>query len=684
MRRPALPVIVLLACLAALALLVARVAHWSPTDGAMAELERPPAVLASDTEPDRAGEAAPLEAPLDAEAVERAGAAPASAAPILAAPDDAHTLVTGIVRERGTGRPVPGALVRARLWGAERTSAGGKGPEFRSQAHQQEFQRFLAELEREPMNIGGTTLSSDGAGGVTVTRADGTKSVTSRPDGAVRAPGTGAAKATGIGAASAPVLTGPDGRFELVVERAPRSCNVLVSATGYGVGVATIDDVSSGRADCVVELDANRTAHGRVLDRARRPVANAQVVVACLRGVPSDSLLPDDNPGSWSATLKEAATDADGRFHVADLDARTAVRLFARSLEHGIAVRDEPSATSAAKDVDFGDVVLGDPFELRGSVVRLWKGEPLASADPFGGITVELWSDGVAPMLPRSKSEVVPNPQRTQTDASGAFSFAGLMPGPYRVSVRTDARGELLASGAATPPTGASSLDILHGADEFEEDGSVRKTNTDRETRMTVSLGAEAVAPVRLIVPRTTTLRGQVLDPELRPAAHARVEAVAPSVVSSASTDADGRFELAGLGRGALHLRVRPAPGMEGVLPETTREGVLPGAGEVQVVLAAATFVAGRVVDGDGKPVAFAGVTVRSSAGKELDFAYTDDAGAFRLRVPNDEAVELEACPSRLKDGKVRTLDGRSPLRARARGVRAGSAVIELALVEAR
>lgn len=74
-----------------------------------------------------------------------------------------------------------------------------------------------------------------------------------------------------------------------------------------------------------------------------------------------------------------------------------------------------------------------------------------------------------------------------------------------------------------------------------------------------------------------------------------------------------------------------------------------------------------------------ASVTARTSSGAEVDFAYADEAGRFRLRVPAGEAVDLEARPSK-EDGSVRSLDTRSALVAEARGVRAGGGEVVLTL----
>lgn len=656
MRRPALPAIVLLVCLVVLAFLVARVAHWSPVDVARedAKLAAAPMERAGGTEHDVASETAPLEVPREDEPAERAHAGPIADAPVLAAPDDEHALITGVVRERGSGRPVPGATVVV--------------SDFGSNAQ------------------GVVRMKVDG---VPVTIVDHTTVQKGQPAGTRGTPPPSTTIQKGLPPPFSRTLTGPDGRFQFVVERAGHAYDVVASAAGFAPGGQELDDLSSGRAEVVLELDANRSAHGRVLDRAGRPVVNAQVVLECLNRAQPDPFFPDVEDTGWSADGKFGATDADGRFRFVDLDARAKLRLLVRSVEHGVAVREEPTFTALSNDVDFGDVVLREPFELRGTVVRLWKGEAPASAEPFGGVVVELQADGVGSFIPRSHAEVVELTHRVRTGSDGSFAFDGLLPGRYRVAAFADAFGDALeveldARGVGSSDTATRGASSSGAPSRGAPSNGSPSNPANRGPSTTVYLGAAEVAPVRLVVARTTTLRGVVLDPELRPAAHAYVEAVARSAVSSATSDGDGRFELSGVGRGALLLRARPGQGTEGVLPETTLEGVLPGAGDVRIVLAAATFVAGRVLDGDGKPVAFAGVTARSSVGKELDFVYTDDAGAFRLRVPKDEAVELEACPSRVKEGGVRTLDGQNPLRGRARGVRASGAIVELALVEAR
>lgn len=448
----------------------------------------------------------------------------------------------------------------------------------------------------------------------------------------------------------------PDGRFRFVVEKGPRQLALSAQAPGFARATVELEGISTARVTQDFTLQPNRSVIGRVLDRQGAPAAGVLVLLECVEVSDPQSIDLDGlsaPPSSNFAEWKDARTDGEGRFRIVDVPAQALFRLQVRAGARGIALREAGIESRAVREFDFGDVVLGEPYTLSGTVVRAWKGEPESTSEPLAGIVVELRKELLGDYVARNGIDADSAPRRVLTAGDGSFSFGGLLPSRYRVVACVDAEGAPLEGVGV--------------------DGTGELTDAERRPGTMCWLGTEGKAAARIVVARTRKLRGLVLDAELHPAAGAEVEAIALGVRGSARTDERGRFEIAGLGRKPMLLRVRPAQSTTGVLPETTLENVLPGANEVQVVLAAAAFVAGRVVDADGRPVAFAGVTAKSSSGAELDFAYTDEDGRFRLRVAPGEAIDLEACPSRTKENNVRGLDTASPLRARARGVRSGA-----------
>src|SRR5207237_3830518 len=109
--------------------------------------------------------------------------------------------------------------------------------------------------------------------------------------------------------------------------------------------------------------------------------------------------------------------------------------------------------------------------------------------------------------------------------------------------------------------------------------------------------------------------------PNGRPVAGAWVEAARSQ---EAETDGDGRFRLAGLPPGATVSLLARAPGLRGALAAAA------GPGPVEIRLAAAATLEGRVTDAGGHPTAGVPVLLgarRSDAGEESPAADLVAAG---------------------------------------------------------
>lgn len=149
-----------------------------------------------------------------------------------------------------------------------------------------------------------------------------------------------------------------------------------------------------------------------------------------------------------------------------------------------------------------------------------------------------------------------------------------------------------------------------------------------------------AAPPVLAVAPAAVT--GRVLEDADRPVVGATVRALAPGSLEEhgvATTDAGGRFALGALPTGAVRLYVhsgRHRPAWIGPI-------VLPRPGEAEEVLVrlrAGRTLAGRVLDGEGRPVAGAHVGVNDEGARLVS---TDASGRFELAGLGDRPVNLFA-----------------------------------------
>jgi protocatechuate 3,4-dioxygenase beta subunit len=222
------------------------------------------------------------------------------------------------------------------------------------------------------------------------------------------------------------------------------------------------------------------------------------------------------------------------------------------------------------------------------------------------------------------------------TDAAGAFALDGVAPGKLALIARGP--GHVAAS---VTPVEVKDADV---------DGVVVR------------------------VRRGVTLRGRVEPPQV---AEVRFEPERRAGrmllgLGSVTTGADGTFELGPALPGSGTLTARAASGDQGSLDVTVAEGMP----ELVVTLSPGGSIAGRVVDGRGKPVAGASVMAQAIGAGEHTMivngritsgvqAITSDAGAFELR-------GLAAGSYRLG-----VLDRGRPLR-----LRAAAPVVKLAAAE--
>jgi Carboxypeptidase regulatory-like domain len=188
-----------------------------------------------------------------------------------------------------------------------------------------------------------------------------------------------------------------------------------------------------------------------------------------------------------------------------------------------------------------------------------------------------------------------------KADAAGAFTLEGLRPGEYFLTANAEA---YLPAGGTRVPVGDKDVD-----------------------------------GVVITVKRGTTLKGhveprQVCDIQQYLDDHEGLLVLTPGT----STAADGEFELGPFGDGTVKLTARCASGDQGA----TQVKITPGMPEAILKVTPGGSIAGRVVDGEGKPVAGVGVMASNISGTESTIirngmvtsgvqGLTDVTGAYQL-----------------------------------------------------
>lgn len=402
--------------------------------------------------------------------------------------------------------------------------------------------------------------------------------------------------------------TGPDGRYEFEA-LAPGSYTVrsvgapagapwikLHTWRPHGMGTVELGRDEQGRKD--FRLPRGARMLGRVLDAQGRPVEGATVScgldAASENGPPSVYQVPGQCYGA------SATSDAGGSYILAALTQETyLIRVeppegtpFAPAAVRGIAAAEQA-------DVAVQDITLYEGGAMLCHVVGA-DGRPIAGA----GVQMTIPAPG------RFRARGV---ERT-TDEQGAFTVAGLATGRYDVHVR--------------PAAGDR-----HGPKAFE--------------------GLPAVAGLtsghRLELPIGAQVGGVVSSPDGRPVPGAVVMArYGYTSHGRAVADAEGRYALVGLPatpdktrhvpRHGPVNRLYAAPPAERPLLRSAEAGLpdltLGGAGAVDVTLALAVCIAGRVTDPDGQPVAGCTVAVHErTRGAIRGYGSTraDAEGHYRL-----------------------------------------------------
>jgi protocatechuate 3,4-dioxygenase beta subunit len=395
---------------------------------------------------------------------------------------------------------------------------------------------------------------------------------------------------------------------------------------------------------------------GRIVDSDGRPVAGARIWWTAFES-PDDETVRETERAE-AGRLGEITTGADGRFRVPiEKDPPLALRVEASG--HPAIWFFQPYDSS--EDALLPDVALAPPARMSGRIVDdQGRGVPGATVTATSmnvsfGEFAEVSRVRTAPDGSFSIAEGVAAPRVVTARAEGRVAAnrvqyengdvrLTLKPGGAIRGVVTDAAGRP-ASGAVVRCAGSA---VLAGADGHYKiaglppglqtlEATWRTDFTASQSAVRVAVANEAEVALRLA--RGAVIAGTVVDETTRrPIAGASVSATDADygpLRRTARTDARGRYRIAGLGSRSYSVGVAKP----GYLP-TSIVGIAAAIGAppaVNVALAPAARLAGRVLDQNGGPVPGARVAVdggspgrRAYSGFHRTLSAAD--GSYRIR----------------------------------------------------
>ncbi len=421
--------------------------------------------------------------------------------------------------------------------------------------------------------------------------------------------------------------TGSDGVASAKV--AAGDCEISASASEHQPAALPKQELTAGRDVklTITLLVGGRSLSGVVTDVSGGPIAGARIDAAKLGAMAR----PD-------AAVSTAVTGNDGRYHMTVPEGQLLVA--ARSADYSPQSRYVEVGGSGAT-ADFALVPGG---VIEGVVVDERSKEPVALA------IVEARRDSAAIMMAEAGGHhVIAGPD-------GHFRISGLRPGVYELDARQDRRRSksatviglgvaeqvgdvqlLIGVGAvirgkvvddnAAPVAGATVGSIGRGGDaEAKTDASgafvleglnagqyflfARNETVVPAGGTPVDLADKDLDNVIVRVRRGMKLKGHV---EPRQVAEVRLEPsdrelAMPTFVAPITTKADGEFELGPIAPGNAMLSARCPSGDQG----SVAIELAPSMADVVLKVTPGGSIAGRVLDGDSKPVA--GMSVMASA----------------------------------------------------------------------
>lgn len=380
------------------------------------------------------------------------------------------------------------------------------------------------------------------------------------------------------------VRTDAEGRFRLGGLRDRGFVMLHVYAHGYPSWSQNVAGTLGNER--IVRLRRGGEVTGRLVDATGAAIVDAYVAVGAE---------VDEAPGMRGNDWVRAPVGPDGRFVALGLRPELHYSLLVRSARGGARVYVLPRCIAAGERHDVGDVVLHPAAGIEGLVVDEHdQPMPSASVRVLGANgDMRTWANG---------SRVDPPTQFTwrtvRADGRGRFRVHGLAAGEFALSARVP---------------------------DLDDSESLRVSVTDGELRENV----------RLVLVRGLALRGVIRRADGAPLDAAQRDelwlqaADESGRTHEAKVASSGAFTVLGLPAGTCTVSALRAPKGWSLMPQRVEAG----AEDVSLVLEPSAFVAGRVVDGEGKPQRV-GVSVFAEGSSGAIVHQTDDDGRFRIEVP--------------------------------------------------
>ncbi|HEU4395833.1 MAG TPA: carboxypeptidase-like regulatory domain-containing protein, partial [Planctomycetota bacterium] len=400
----------------------------------------------------------------------------------------------------------------------------------------------------------------------------------------------------------------PAGQAQRVVVRAPGCLPFPGPKDGTAFAGSAL---APGKPlEAIVRLRKGATLRGRVTDTAGKPVPKAEVWFAWSESTANMVTLYRSDP---------VATDAAGAYSIPSAGRGTGIAVVRAE---GFVLPDlppdltralsgsgipEPLRVALPESGEVAkDLVLAPCSNLEGVVVD-------ADGKPVAGAAVSLDRPAVEPT---SRWMEPPAAPPVWTDAAGRFRLVGLAPGEAAVLAVHGPRGLFGRAGpAAVAPGGAATLRVEVAPGALLAGSVVREDGTPVPGAV-LRVGAGGVEKGMEMF-REKVLAALEGDAEAHP------------------VGADGAFRVAGLAPGQYALFAAadgctPARGVEVVLAAGEARG------DLRLVLGGERFLAGRVVDEGGAPVAGARIFVQDLEQARIDptgtaAGETDAEGRFRV-----------------------------------------------------
>ena len=415
------------------------------------------------------------------------------------------------------------------------------------------------------------------------------------------------------------VVTDVNGRYEMIgLGGAKRRdlADLRARAEGHGEERKRLGDVELSedtRLDFV--LRPARVATGRVVDNDGDPIEGVYVA-----GVGSKTV-----EGVSRSDWESAITGPDGRFELTRLHALIDHQLFLRKDGYGTRVYDFPADEGDRERIEYGDLMLHPAGRIEG-ILRAQTGAPIPDhLVKLRGANADLGR--FRPDEEALKKTWVTAVRHSRTDTHGRFHFADIPGGTLKVTASVRGRPGSKAEQAVELPEGGQVEDV----------------------ELTLDLGEP--------------ITGVVRTPEGSPAVGVFVQVAGgedqPRI--RATSGAGGRFELFGVTEDMGVVELFTIVASYNWYNSDAHLGASPSvsarAGDTDVVLWLRGLVSmtGRVEDAQGH--AAAGVQVLAYVNGAarvpaavLASATTDQAGAFRLDLPEQCLVDLVTATPKVGD----------------------------------